>query len=90
MSLKWELDYHQGNYNEAKAKEEVAFHAILKIITDLGGKREHVEKAISLWVDGTMASSDMGWHRAFKSETEDKIKELRKLVDMERDLELLK
>jgi hypothetical protein len=90
MSLKWELDYHQGRYDEAKAKEEIAFHAILKVITDLGGKREHVDKAIGLWVDGTMASSDMGWHRAFRSEAEDKIQELRKLVDMDEDAELLK
>jgi hypothetical protein len=37
-----------------------------------------------------MASSDMGWHRAFRSQAEDKIDELRKLVDMDEDAELLK
>lgn len=90
MSLKWELDYHQGKYDEAKAKEETAFHAILKVITDLGGKREDVNKAISLWVEGTMASSDMGWHRAFRFEAEEKVQELRKLIDMDEDMEVLK
>jgi len=90
MSLKWDLDYHQGKHDEAKAKEEKAFHAILKLIENLGGKREDVNKAIGLWVDGTMASSDMGWHRAFKFATEEKIQELRKLVDMDEDAELLK
>lgn len=90
MSLKWELDYHQGKYNEAKAKEEEAFHAMLKLVKACGGKEEDVQNAISIWVDGTMASSDMGWHRAFRSEAEEKIQELRKLVDMDEDAELLK
>lgn len=90
MSLKWELDYHQGKYAEAKAKEEEAFHAMLKLVRACGGKEEDVQNAISIWVDGTMASSDMGWHRHARSEVNDKIEELRLLIDMDEDAELLK
>lgn len=90
MSLKWELDYHQKHIDEAKVKENEAFHKMLKLIASLGGTREHEKTAISIWVDGCMASSDEGWHKAFRSEVNDKIEELRSLIDIEDDAELLK
>ena len=90
MSLKWELEYHEGKYKEAREAENTAFHSLLKLIRSLGGTDEQVDQTIGLWVDGTMASNDRGWHRRAKSEVEDKIEELRSLIDMDEDAELLK
>lgn len=90
MSLKWELDYHQNHIDEAKEKENTAFHKMVKLVRNLGGTEEDVSNAIQIWVDGMSASSDSGWHRAFRSEVNDKIEELRNLVDLDTDAELLK
>jgi hypothetical protein len=90
MSLKWELEYHEQHRDEAKQRENKAFHEMLDLVRELGGTPEHIDKAISIWVDGTMATSDAGWHRARRSDVESKIKELRSLIDMDEDAVLLK
>lgn len=88
MSLKWELDYHQNHIDEAKEKENTAFHKLTKLVRDLGGTEKDVSNAIEIWVEGMMASSDSGWHRAFRFEVNDKIEELRNLIDIDADAEL--
>lgn len=89
MGIKFELDYHQEAIDEAKEKENKAFHAMLELVRSLGGKQDDTEKAISLWVDGTMASSDEGWHRHNRYILKQKVDDIRKCIRIE-DLELLK
>ena len=45
---------------EMKAKEETAFHAIMKLIAP-----NNQDEAIRLWVEGTHSSWSLGWSQGF-------------------------
>jgi hypothetical protein len=63
-------NYASEKIAQAEAQEDSAFHALMDLLRDAGVPSHVRSEVITLWVQGTSAWSDKGWHTGWQSAQE--------------------